>query len=368
MSEKTPEPQLHSQPNSDIADLPDLDRDVQEGVEPLNELQQLEQLQNFFEDSHPEIFASLNTDEGTAYRDAGETVPAELVDATERMWARVPDLISHASLLVLGAGLDHQMPHVSFLRTGPTSYHWGTELDGLPELPEGIAANVLLPSDPSGQIAVSLHGGPGWFGDGPSHDFLWMPLFASLAEASGVTIVDLTYPLPGYGSWEATQHAVERATRIIRESSGELLARLGVAPAPGATGTSEPPFGLITFGSGLVAAEKLLRHQATPQDNQATPQDGQSTSEDKPVDFFVAMTPRISPTAAEHPLNLAGIPTLLSVMGQDSRATPIPEATDFLRSCGAELSVQEFVGEHIIAAPAQWRKRIATAARWLAGL
>ena len=43
MSEQTP--------NSDIVNLPGTGGDVQAGVEPLNAQQQLEQLNNFFEDN-----------------------------------------------------------------------------------------------------------------------------------------------------------------------------------------------------------------------------------------------------------------------------------------------------------------------------
>ena len=104
MSEQTP--------NSDIVSLPGSSRDLQAGVEPLTAQQQLEQLNNFFEDNYPEIFNSLVTDEGVTYKEQSCPVPADLVDDTERMWARVPDLLAHSSLLVLGAGLDHRMPHV----------------------------------------------------------------------------------------------------------------------------------------------------------------------------------------------------------------------------------------------------------------
>ena len=56
MSEQTP--------NSDIVNLPGTGGDVQAGVEPLSAQQQLEQLNNFFEDNYPEIFSSLVNDEG----------------------------------------------------------------------------------------------------------------------------------------------------------------------------------------------------------------------------------------------------------------------------------------------------------------
>ncbi|HCT13490.1 MAG TPA: hypothetical protein DIW82_01485, partial [Corynebacterium nuruki] len=102
---------------TDPADLPKgHPADAMAGHDKLSPRQQLTQLLEYFEDSYPEIFRSLTTDEGAGV--TGDEL-TELKDATERMWARVPDLITHCSLLVLGAGLDQSMPGVAFLKTGP---------------------------------------------------------------------------------------------------------------------------------------------------------------------------------------------------------------------------------------------------------
>ena len=90
---------LGTTPNSDIVSLPGAHRDVQEGVEPLTPAEQLVQLNNFFEDNYPEIFRSLTTDEGAEYTQNGQPVPQELKAATERMWSKVPDLLTHLSLI-----------------------------------------------------------------------------------------------------------------------------------------------------------------------------------------------------------------------------------------------------------------------------
>ncbi|HIW96351.1 MAG TPA: hypothetical protein H9867_07715 [Candidatus Corynebacterium gallistercoris] len=316
MSEQTP--------NSDIVNLPGSGRDVQEGVEPLNELEQLQQLNNYFEDHYPEIFRSLTVDEGAEYRDKGEQVSADLVDATERMWARVPDLLSHTSLLVLGAGLDHSMPHVAQIGPGTSVQPWTG-----PELPEGVVGQVIRPSQPTGVLAVSLHGGPGWFGDGVSHDQFWVPLFAAIAEASGTTVVDLTYPLPGYGDWTPTQEAVAQAVEIIRSEESRQ-------------------FGLITFGSGFIAAAGCL------------------TAERTQPDFVVALSPRITKELADQErMRVNGLPVLLSAAEQDSRGTSLATAQDVLQDLGADLTVQSWTAEHIIAPPSVWRERVAAAARWI---
>lgn len=323
MSETGQNQPLQQTPNSDIVNLPGSGRDVQEGVTPLSPTEQAEQLSNFFEDNYPEIFRSLTTDEGYPYTSKGQDVPAELKESTERMWAKVPDLLTHTGLLVLGAGLDHGMPHASFVRTGPR-----TEELELPEssLPEGVRGTVLRPSQPNGAVAVSLHGGPGWFGDGLSHEQFWLPLFAALAERSGVTVVDLIYPLPGgSGDWEPTQAAVSRAAQQAFAAVCEA---------------EDTPRGLITFGTGFVAGRDLFDQ----------------------VDFHLMMTPRIPKgfaAPAEHACNF------VSVAALDTRGTPAAEVRRWMDACGADYEYGEYASEHIIAAPTVWRERVEEAARWL---
>lgn len=313
MSEQTP--------NSDIVNLPSTGGDVQAGVEPLSVQQQLEQLNNFFEDNYPEIFNSLVTDEGATYKEQSCPVPAQLVDETERMWARVPDLLAHSSLLVLGAGLDHRMPHVAYT-SQVQAEPWATQHRALPD---GVVGTVVTPPNPTGAVAVSLHGGPGWFGDGASHDQFWLPLFAAIAERSGVTIVDLTYPLPGYGSWELTQQDV-----------AEAVAQIKAELAPQA-------FGLVVFGSGLVAA-------------------GQAVSSALGLDFLAALSPRIPEGFA---VDIAGLPTAVSLAKFDSRGTAGGVIKKYFAESGAEVRFYEYDSEHIIAAPAVWRQRVDELAEWL---
>lgn len=298
--------------------------DAQAGKDGISPRAQLTQLLNYFEDNYPEIFRSLTTDEAATSPDG---VTAELKDRTERMWARVPDLITHCSLLVLGAGLDHAMPTAAFLKTGPTAE---------PTAVAGLPATVLRPSEPTGALAVSLHGGPGWFGDAEAHDQLWLPLFAALAERSGVTVVDLVYPLPAFGQdgsaasaagAAATQDAVAAAFREVQ-------------------GWAQPGqrTGLITFGSGFGLATKVLQDAA----------------------FLLAMSPRISPELVDAPPALAQVPTLVSVASEDSRGTPAAEVRDFFSACAPSAEFRAYLSEHIIGAPDVWRRRVSDDAEWLA--
>src|SRR5699024_6434638 len=163
-------------------------------------------------------------------------------------------LFRSSSVLVLGAGLDHAMPHVSFCRTGVSSTVWPAGQPGVAELPQGVGATVLRPDEPTGALAISLHGGPGWFGDQQAHEQRWQPLFAALATPSGVTIVDLIYPLrqaggEGARGWEATVAAVGQTFDAVRGSAEAL-------------GCDEARAGIVAFGSGLVAAAQALREAA----------------------------------------------------------------------------------------------------------
>lgn len=327
---------LGDTPNSDIASLPGAHRDVQEGVEPLTPAEQLVQLNNFFEDNYPEIFRSLTSDEGAEYTQQGQPVPQDLKAATERMWSKVPDLLTHSSQLVLGAGLDHAMPHVSFCRTGVSSTVWPAGQPGVAELPQGVGATVLRPDEPTGALAISLHGGPGWFGDQQTHEQLWQPLFAALAQQSGVTIVDLTYPLPlaggdGARGWDATVLAVGEAFDAVR-SSAEAL------------GCDENRAGIVAFGSGLVGATQALGEAA----------------------WVAALSPRIAGPLERLAGEQLGIPALISIASEDSRATPAERAASFAESVFSEVDTQEFLSEHIIAPPTVWRERVSVAGQWLA--
>lgn len=320
---------------TDPAELPEgHPADAMAGHDKLSPRAQLDLLLRFFADSYPEIFASLTTDEGA------DGVTPELKDATERMWARVPDLITHCSLLVLGAGLDHSMPGVAFLKTGPVA---------APVTVAGLSGTVLRPSAPTGAVAVSLHGGPGWFGDAESHEQLWLPLFAALAEKSGVTVVDLVYPLPGYGSGTpaATQDAVAAAFADVRTRAAEFVG------GDEAVSASADRVGLVTFGSGLTVAAQVLEQAS----------------------FLLAMTPRLPDGFSP---DLSGVPTRVSVASEDSRGTAAQVVLDRFASyagapgevtapaAGSGFEYEEYLSEHIIGVPEVWRRRVADDAAWLA--
>ncbi|MDK8511368.1 hypothetical protein QP948_08175 [Corynebacterium bovis] len=283
--------------------------DVQEGVAPLTPEGQLTQLVQFMEDSYPEMWEAVAAGPGEGDDAAART------DRVERLWARLPDLLSHSSQLVLGAGLDHSMPGVAFTRTGPEPTPFavpGTQVTGTVLTPSGV------PTPRTGAVAVALHGGPGWFGDGASHDQLWLPLFAALAEQSGVTVIDLVHPLP------VPPAAVARAVAAVRD-------RFPDAPGVGA----------VVFGSGMRALREVE------------------------VDWLVAFSPRVGDDGPLPP-GTAGTPVFLSAADADTTGTPPDVASRVFHDAGAQVEERHYVSDHLVAPPAEWRRRVLDAARWMA--
>lgn len=131
----------------------------------------------------------------------------------DRYSAKLPDRITHASMLMLGTAVDHSMPGVAFAGGVNTE-----------EVPGGL---VLRPSVSTGRWAISLHSGGWWRGSGEALDFQWRPDVAAAAELSGTTILDLDYPLlPGATLAEANAE-VRRALDWIRSQGATSITAWG---------------------------------------------------------------------------------------------------------------------------------------------
>lgn len=126
-----------------------------------------------------------------------------------------------------------------------------------------------------------------------------------------------------------------QAVRVIREHLG-ADAKLTTEPG------SARSYGLITFGTGFVAARDVAGD----------------------ADFHLLLTPRI-PDGFD--ADLSGSQNYVSLASLDSRGTPTAEITAWLEARGVDYSLQVYPAEHIIAAPAVWRQRVEEAAQWLAG-
>src|SRR5699024_2454386 len=127
-----------------------------------------------------------------------------------------------------------------------------------------------------------------------------------LAQQSGVTIVDLIYPLPQAGGegargWEATVAAVGQTFDAVRGSAEAL-------------GCDEARAGIVAFGSGLVAAAQALREAA----------------------WVAALSPRIAGPLEELEGEKLGIPALLYMASEDSGASPEESEARFAESVFSE--------------------------------
>lgn len=176
----------------------DADRDAQEreqfqigGVDrKLTPEQQLEQLATYI-DAHYELPDFTPPWAGGA----GDPDPADAYIA------RLPDRITHASMMMLGSAVDHTMPGVAYPGEVETS-----------EVPE-VGGRLFTPSDPTGAWAISFHSGGWWRGSGEALEMSWRPEVAAAAELSGTIILDLDHPL-------APDHSIDEMKSVISQALG----------------------------------------------------------------------------------------------------------------------------------------------------
>ncbi|MBZ8177425.1 alpha/beta hydrolase fold domain-containing protein [Corynebacterium poyangense] len=189
--------------------------------EKLNPVQQLAQIGTYVDAHHPmpELIAPW-------VENKQPSSPAEAVD---NYLARLPDRLTHSAMLMLGSGLDHSMPGVSFLGNIQIETH------------PDINSTIMLPSNPNGHWAISLHGGQFWFGSGSALEFQWQPEIAGLAERSGTTIIDVDYPL-------APSAHID-----------EMLESVAAAAAYACANTNFP-LSLVGFEAGAALAVLSSRH------------------------------------------------------------------------------------------------------------
>ena len=149
-------------------------------------------------------------------------------DPADNYIARLPDRVTHASMLMLGSGVDHSMPGVVWAE--------GIEVSEVPE----VGGRLFTPSEPTGAWAVSFHSGGWWRGSGNALEISWRPEVAAAAQRSGTIILDLDYPLAPQNSLAEINAAVRKAVGIAKHhnatsitgwgySSGAALAALNAS-------------------------------------------------------------------------------------------------------------------------------------------
>lgn len=173
---------------------------------------------------HSGDFIPVTTDEGrlrqlvdyleehvTAFSEAPSMEPPESEiqagrDRVNDVLARRDDSVVHAAMLVLGAGVNHMLPMVAYLRPETSWEDIALQAGG-----HITTATVFTPSQPTGACVIALHGGPWWAGDGVARENIFSPDCAALAERSGAIVVDLDYRL-------GPEHSTDAAVIDIREA------------------------------------------------------------------------------------------------------------------------------------------------------
>lgn len=233
--------------------------------------------------------------------------PADTFDA------RLPDRITHSAMLMLGAAVDHAMPGVAF--------PGNVAITDVPEL----NAQLFSPSRPlEGKWAISLHPGGWWKGSGVALENAWRPEVAGVAELSGVTILDLDYPL-------VPEHTLPEVISAVADAAAW-------ARAHGAT--SLGAWGYSSGGALAVLASSLFDALALTFPH-----------------LDLSLLPEsVRGGIASFPDNLP--PTFLQVATHDVIADRYVWAE-------AQATVKEYVSEHRISTPTVARDRVTDVAEFL---
>ncbi|MFD5869314.1 alpha/beta hydrolase [Corynebacterium sp. NPDC060344] len=320
-------------------------------------------------DPASEGFTPVTSDEGklrqlvdylaehvSAYRDAppvpwsgtGEEVADARAAANARM-ARLPDAIVHASMLVLGAGVDHTLPFVAFDGAGCRI----EDVDAA-----GVPVRVFVPGDPTGAVVVAAHGGAWWMGDGAALDGSFGPDCAALAQRSGAVVVDVDIRL-------APEHPMPAAAEDI--AAVARWARTGPLPEIAA----DAPvvlWGRSSGGHAAVVAAGLLDDDAPDVGISsialtAPSLDLRGRSKEMLTAIFGhadAADPTVSPALGELP----GVPRAHVQLGtMDETVSGGDVVVDKLLASGRPATSADFLATHLVAVPAVQRARITDLAR-----
>lgn len=225
-------------------------------------------------------------------------------DDFDAWMARLPDRLTHASMMLLGTAVDHTMP--------------GTHVD-VEAIP--VAGGFLLQPEESSTdaVIVGAHCGDFWRGGGVAQEFYWHPEVAELASQTGCNFLDCSYPLyPAKG---------EDMTAAIAQMVEHARAR----------GAKK------VFGYGACAGAMIIAESADL------------------FDAIVLTRPRLNavpPVFPDPKLDAQNWPpTMIQVGTHDDRMVRNPDVEAF-------CDTREYVCEHMIAPPVVARKKVADAAEF----
>nr|VDG62067.1 alpha/beta hydrolase fold [Streptococcus thermophilus] len=290
------------------------------GVErTLSPKEQLEQLVSYMDATYP-------APDTTPPWAGGSGDPAE----ADRYMGHLADRITHASMLMLGSGLDHTMPGVAYgmniakVRDLPAL----SDIPDTPGEPE-LLARVFVPSSPTRRWAVSLHPGGWWRGSGVALEQRWRPEVAAAAELSGTTILDLDYPLLPDATLDDVVTSVHKALTYVE---------------------AQEPASVTIWGASSGAALAVLAAEEHSVDGLVLTNPGFDSVDKLPAEL---RGHRTVPAPSAWPR------TLMQLALYDD-ISPHPTITD-----AHDATVIEYHSTHTIATPEESRRRIRDVAAFL---
>lgn len=353
-----------SEPISGFDARPDYDA-AAEGFTPVTtDAGKLRQLVDYLEEHVP----AYSTTVSVPWEGSADEVAAARAAANDRA-ARLPDHIVHASMLVLGAGVDHTLPFVAFGGAN-ASFDDGIVSGEAAEIP----VRVFVPENPTGAVVVGAHGGAWWMGDGSARDGVFGPDCAALAQRSGAVVVDVDFrlapehPMPAAAEdlvavvrWVAEQAAAPAgqrdrllcdvpidASKIVLwgRSSGAhacVIAARMLADGAGNAGEQSPPLASVA----LTAPSLDLRGRA------ATMLRAVFGTED-------ATDPSVSPALGD----VSFLDTVYVQTGtEDTTVAGGPALVAKVTEAGGTAVLDEYLATHTVAQPSVQRTRITDLAR-----
>ena len=218
---------------------PDTGRDfVVGGTDtPLDEGDRLEQLSWYFAQHYP-------MPDPTPPWAGGTTTRAD----ADNWAAKLPDRLTHTSMVMLGSACDHTMPGVAYTSGKNLNI---TEEGSLTVItPEGAKA--------SGTWIVSVHGGGFWRGGGQALEFSHRPEAAALGVLAGATVIDVDYPLAPEATLAEQADHVAAAIDHAKSKGATRIAGYGVSAGAGLLA------GLADRFDTLVMARPQLNLESVP--------------------------------------------------------------------------------------------------------
>ncbi|MEJ6019810.1 alpha/beta hydrolase [Corynebacterium sp. H113] len=274
--------------------------------------------------------------------------------------ARLPDAIVHASMLVLGAGVNHTLPFVAF--ADPASLVFDeTTIAGVP-------VTVYVPTAATGAVVVAAHGGAWWMGNGVLRENSFGPDCAALAERSGAVVVDVDYRLAPEHPMPAAAEDVSAVVNELRNAASGSAEFPAVFPEEVRVRTNLDDivlWGVSSGGHTCVRALDFITGELPVLALTAPALDLTGYSEELLTAVFGttdAIDPTVSPVRRTIP---QGLQVLVQLGSKDDTVRGGAEFAELVNAHGGSAMVKTYLATHLVAVPAVQRDRITDLARFI---